>query len=380
MIKNVFIISLVLLFLALVFFGVYNFAFDNISKLKKTETSKEEERTSVLPEEGSKKIVAISDEPVLGATFDMDEKKIRFYDKRNGNVMEVTPDGSIKKVLFENDLSNLKSVLWSPNKNFVISGFGSGSDKKFYLYSYVTRRSVELKSGIDEIIWDNQGEKIIYKYFDESSEERSLNVSDPNGKNWETLTTLDGKFKKSEFAHVPQTLFVSFWNYPNAFEESSLSRVNLLDENEKKEILFGKFGADYLWSPNGRKVLISSVDKGGRNLKLEVLDIGSDKINNLVAPTVVEKCAWSNNNEDIFCSMPSEISGESVMPNDYQEAKILTRDTFWKINVESGKKDRVIELDEIEEKYDATELFLSPNEDMLFFTNRHDNKLYRLIL
>jgi hypothetical protein len=68
------------------------------------------------------------------------------------------------------------------------------------------------------------------------------------------------------------------------------------------------------------------------------------------------------------------------MPNDYQEKKFTTIDTFWKINVANGKKDRIAELSDIKSDYDAANLFLSSGEDTLFFVNRIDGKLYGISL
>jgi len=380
MVKNLFIISSIILAVVLVFFGIYNFAFNDIDKLKEAELLEDgKEKSKTVISENYEKITAISEEPVIGVTLDSDGRKIIFYDKRNGNVIEISFDGTVKKLIFENNLNNLMNVLWSPDKNFVISSFGNDIKKKFYLYSYITRKSIELREDMDQIVWDNQGEKIIYKYFNEENGERSLNIADPNGRNWEQLVPLSDKFKKIDFAHVPQTLFVSFWNYPNYLEETSLNRISLLEGN-KEEVLKGRFGANYSWSPNGRKILISSVDNEGNNLRLEVGDIDNAEYKDLGMPTLVDKCVWSDDGENIFCAMPSNIPNDSRMPNDYQDNKLFTKDTFWKISIASGKKERIVELEELRGEYDAYNLLLSPKEDILFFINKYDDKLYRIIL
>lgn len=379
-IKKIFIISSILLLLVLVFFGIYNFAFSDINNLKNKENPSFTEENSMKGEQNNKKIYSLSDDPVVGPVIDDSGTKIKYYNKNNGNVSEVTLDGSIGKVIFENDLNNLRKAVWSSNKNFVITSFGDGINDKFYLYSYITRKSTELKGGIDDVIWDNQGEKIIYKYFDKNSGERTLNISDPNGSNWKVLTALDDKFNRIKFSHVPQTLFASYWNYPNFYNASSLNKISLIEDGNKEEIISGKFGADYLWSPNGRKILISSVDTSSKKLKLEIGDSDGSNLKDLSVPTMVDKCIWSNNGEEIFCAMPLEIPNDSIMPNDYQEGKIKTKDTFWKIDANSGKKERIIELEDLSDNFDAYNLFLSPNEDILFFINKYDDKLYGLII
>jgi hypothetical protein len=381
MIKKIFILSSILLFLAITFFGVYNFAFKDIERIKSLNTEKEEKSINTKTENyDNQNIKAITETPVIAPTIDKDGKKLRFYNKDNGNITEVDFDGSAERVIFENNISNLKSVKWSPDKNFVISSFENGSDNKFYLYSYITRKSLELKKGMDTVTWDNQGDKIIYKYFNEENKERSLNISDPNGKNWQNLVTLEGKFKRISMVQVPQTLFVSFWNYPDAFQETSLNKVNIVGDIAADNILEGKFGANYLWSPDGRSFLVSSVSKGGSNLKLEIGDVNGSNFKNLNVPTLVDKCVWTKDSQEIYCALPSDIVEDSVIPNDYQERKILTKDTFWKINIKSGKKERIVELEDFTEEYDAINLFFSPKENILFFINRYNDKVYRIIL
>lgn len=384
MIKNIFIISSILLFLVLVFYGIYNFTFDDLGKLKKSETEKtnQEKTEKNLKDAENNKIVAITDEPVIGAALSSDGERIRFYNKDSGNVVDVSFDGSIRNTIFENDLKDLLDVVWSPDRKFVISSFGDNLEKKFYLYSYITRKSVELKQGIEHVIWNNQGDKIIYKYFNENSKERSINISRPNGKEWRKLVDLNDKFRKVSFAHVPQTLFVSYWNYPDSFSETSLNKISLLEErdNSSQELLRGRFGANYLWSPNGRKLLVSSVEKGSNKLKLEIGDVDSGDYRDLMAPTLTDKCIWLKDNKSVLCAMPSKIPDGSVMPNDYQDKKIFTKDTFWKIDTENGKKERIVELENLEEEYDASKLILSPKENLLFFTNRLDDKIYMIVL
>ena len=68
------------------------------------------------------------------------------------------------------------------------------------------------------------------------------------------------------------------------------------------------------------------------------------------------------------------------MPDDYQNNKFNTSDTFWKMDIATGEKERIIEAVDIKEKYDSSSLFLSATEDALYFINKRDHKLYRISL
>jgi len=153
----------------------------------------------------------------------------------------------------------------------------------------------------------------------------------------------------------------------------------------EKEIVSGKFGADYKWSPDGNRVLVSFVgSQGGSDIKMGVLGKDGGDIIDLNAPTFVSKCAWSKDNVNVYCSLPStSLTENSVLPNDYQSGKATTADTFWKINVSTIEKERVVTLENLKkvgENFDATNLFLSPEEDSLFFVDRSNGKLYGIDL
>ncbi|HAT75124.1 MAG TPA: hypothetical protein DCS28_03745, partial [Candidatus Moranbacteria bacterium] len=229
-----------------------------------------------------------------------------------------------------------------------------------------------------EIAWQNTGNRIFYKYYDSKTKKRSLNISDPDGSNWTKLA--DIAFRDISIAQIPQSGSVSFWNKPDSFFETIFKSVPLVG-GEEKEIMKGLFGADYLWNNNGSYVLISHSDaKGGNKIQLSIANSNGGEFKNLNMPTLVSKCVWMKDNKNILCALPGEIPAGAIMPNDYNQEKFRTADTFWKINTTTGEKARVIELEKITAKYDATNLFLNNDESILFFVNKTDGKLYRITL
>jgi hypothetical protein len=92
----------------------------------------------------------------------------------------------------------------------------------------------------------------------------------------------------------------------------------------------------------------------------------------------VKKCVWSTDSKSLFCALPGNIPETSILPNDWQEGKLQTTDTFWKIEVATGEKERLIEIEKISGSFDVLEPFLSQDEKTLFFSNKADGKLYRL--
>ncbi len=73
------------------------------------------------------------------------------------------------------------------------------------------------------------------------------------------------------------------------------------------------------------------------------------------------------------------MSPNATWPDDYYKGLITLKDDFYKINLETDEKTKILGST-IQFSYDAQDLFLSPKEDYLFFTNRSDGLLYSLKL
>lgn len=381
MIKKFFVISLVLLLIVGVFSGIYNFAFREDAKKEASEEKKDspfgEKTAAPAPAKKAGRIFPLSEEAAVAPVVSQIGESVRYYDKSDGSVYEVSFSGTNKKTVTKNEIAGLVYVSWSPKKDRVISIVNRDGKTGRYLYDYNTQSAREYDPAMDNISWDNTGEKIFYRYSSASGE-KFLSLADPDGSNWKNLTKISYPFVS--ITAVPQSSLVSFWSRPNGFEETSFQVINSVG-GEPKPLLTQKFGADYLWSPNGEKVLVSSVDsRGGSKTTLAVMNSSGGEYRNLNVPTLASKCVWGRNSKDVFCALPGSIPEGSVMPNDYNDKKFTTRDSFWRIDTATGKQERAVELAEIKEGYDATDLFLSPSEDYLFFINRIDGRLYGIEL
>lgn len=375
--KKLFIISAVLLVFVLIFLGVYNFVFREERPAPPASQTIQQE-APVMPEtpkQDKKQLHAISEEPVLGAVFDEKNGTILYYGTNDGFVWKTDLSGEKKERISLTKLDNLKNITWSPERTSFLAEFEKEKDPAFLNYALEGNKEIVLKSGLDTAVWDNFGAKIFYKYYDEASGERSLNVSNPDGNDWKKIT--DVKYRNITIAAVPLSSYVSFWNQPDANEETSLSVVGIAG-GEQKELLKEKFGADYIWSPDGTNVLVSSLsEKNGKTFSLGTINL-SGEYNNLGIPTLVSKCVWSKDGKTVYYALPGGIPEDAIMPNDYQNKKFNTEDTFWKIDLSSGKKERMIDVDKIDGKIDSENLFFSETEKALYFTNRIDGKLYKL--
>jgi len=377
--KKVFIISLVLLVVVLFFLGIYNFAFKKSTPIVAQPATQENptDVKKITDQETPEKISVISSQPVLGPFFDKKSGTISYYSAKDGTVWTVNADGSGEKQIVSKTLDGLKNVLWSPDHSKVLTTFEKNGQQSFYQYDYNTNKGTQLKNGLDTVAWDNTGAKIFYKYYDSTTQKRSINIADPDGSGWQKIA--DTEFKNVSISPVPSTSNVSFWNFPNADEETQLTIVGAVG-GEPNVILKGKFGADYLWSPDGTQALVSSLASNDSKMTTLGLVTVNGQYHDLAIPTIVSKCVWSNDGKSIYYALPGAIPDNARMPNDYQDNKFMTDDTFWKIDITTGEKSRLINASEINGKYDSSDLFLSATESDLYFINRSDQKLYKIKL
>lgn len=378
MAKKIFFFSLSLLVLVLIFLGAYNFAFKNnknnpVADPTKKEFGKETLDTVFAPEG---KVGNPINESVLGATMN-DGGDIYYYSLDDRSLKKSTSEGKNKSILMSNLPGEVTRILWSEKNDKALLLLKQNGTTLWYSANIDTKALVPLKGEISRLSWDNFGEKIFYQYTDPATKKRTLNSALPDGSSWKKLTDLGTE--DFFLASIPQSSSVSFWARPNASQSFALESVSITGES-RHAIASGLFGADYLWSPNGEMALASASNAtGGVGYSLRL--IGSDgKMSDLAIPTLVSKATWSKDSQTLYYALPGSLPDRTVLPDDYFGKSLHSKDTFWKIDVTTGKKTRLVELKETTQAFDASDFFLSPKEDMLYFTDRVTKRLYRIEL
>ncbi|MEP7162930.1 MAG: hypothetical protein ABI747_04180 [Candidatus Moraniibacteriota bacterium] len=375
--KKVFTISSVLLILTLAFVGVYYFAFKNnasnpVADPVKKEAAKQEESIPILAPEG--RLMPVMSEEVVGAV--LSGERIFFYSKRDAAFKSANLEGREVTTLFSDLPGTPTRVLWSPKRDRALALVQNDSGSRWYSVSLEGKTATPLKPELSRLAWTNLGDGILYQYTDPGSGKGSLDMAAPDGSNWKKLADLgEGS---SFITPVPQSSLISFWKHPNGLEKNRLETITLTGDG-KKALFADRFGTDFLWSKDGNRLLVGSVtEKGKFEPSLGVANGNGGEYRDLLVPTLVSKTVWGKDHQTIFYALPNPFPREAVLPNDYYGKPIYTKDTFWKMDVTTGKKARLIPLDELKEGVDATDLFLSSDESTLFFTDRVSSRLYRI--
>jgi len=378
--KKIFIISTSLFGITLLFLGVYNFAFRNnpnnptVDGEKQVESKRETEK--IFAENTKNAIISpVTDIPAYGPTL-LDDSHIAYFNERS--LKQASLGGGAEETLIKDLPGKILRAVWSPDRKQVLVSFDTGSGQRWYDLDLRDKSAKPLKTGVSSPTWSNLSERIFYFYADSVAKKISLNSAKPDGSDWKEVApiTIPGAF----IATAPESAIISFWNKPSAFEETSLYTIPV-SGGEPKRIFSGKFGADYLWSPDGTKILISNtLSKGGSEVRLGTVDRDGQGFQTIQAPTIVSKAVWSKDGKTIYYALPLSIPENAILPNDYFSRPIYSEDSFWKMDVTTGKNDRIVDPKEIGAGFDSIDPFLDRNENYLYFTDRISGKLYRVQL
>lgn len=378
--KTFFGITLGLFLFVLIFWGVYNFGFKhnpNIPTVSESGTVVQES-TSLSTPTLSKKVSPVLTERVLSAATS--EKSLLFYSLDEQAFRKATLEGKDKQTLLSHLPGTPLRIVWSPARDRALVNLEFPDGRSLWHVADLTLKTlIALKPEISRINWDNTGSKIFYQYTDPETKERTLNISSPDGKDWQKVVSLGAR--DFFLAPIPQSILLSYWPRPSARDSSFLNTVTLAG-GTPTTLLSGHFGADFLWAPTGDKVLMSSTDAAHPGTtRLSLLNETGGELHTIEnAATMINKAIWSKNGHVLYYALPGSLPDGTVLPNDYFEKNLHSQDSFWKLDVNTGKAERLVDLKDLSEALDATNLFMSPNEDTLYFIERKSQKLYQIAL
>lgn len=384
--KKILIIITVILVIALIGLLVYNFFIkkpvtqEGAGELLPESEEGEEfepEQETVTPQP-EMKIKVISEIGVIAPTLTKEENGVIYYSRSNGKIWKSDWDGSNLIKVSDTILEGLVNSLWSPNKEKVISIFQSSVGKiSKYFYNFNTGKAVPLDKYIKYTTWSPDSNKIAYQYYNEYTDNNSINIANPDGSNYQAILRTRIKDLIVEW---PKGSEIFLREKPSGLVQSSLYSVNSLSKTFNK-VVSDIYGFSLKWSLDGSKILYSKTDSEGKNITIFTAERNGSNQKNINISTLAEKCTWSQDPRIIYCAIPKNINEAELLPDDFYKGTFSADDEFWEINIETQEKNKLLnESQTPDEKYDAINLFLSPDESYLFFVNKADGKLYSVEL
>ena len=379
LLKKIFFLSLFILGVSLLFWGVYNLSFKSNTPTTTAVDNAPTKKTNSDIKAGTEKISPASQTAVIAPTLSPDGNSLDYFSAQSGQLLQADFYGETQKTLSQQKISGLSDAFWSVDKlKVILETHATNNTSSFSFYDTATGTITPLKKNLDQVVWQTNANRILYKYYDATTKTRTLNVSDPDGSNWTKIADLP--YQNVSIAQIPRTGLVSFWNSGDAYIQTNLQTVPLIG-GATKTLSTNGFGADYLWDAAGDRTLVSHTNsKGGFQMGLGIMNANGGEYRNLDIPTFITKCVWSKDGRTVFYALPGDIPNNSILPNDYNAGKFQTTDTFWKVDTQTGEKTRLVEISDINGQYDASQMFLNQSESLLFFVNKIDGKLYKIAL
>ncbi len=117
-----------------------------------------------------------------------------------------------------------------------------------------------------------------------------------------------------------------------------------------------------------------------QNSSLKIFDLNKGRSKDLRLFGQPEKCVWGADNITLYCAIPKNIPTGLIYPDIWYQGEISFDDEIFKINTETGKRDKILDPSVVEEGgvMDIVNLKLDKQENNLFFVNKNDAYLWRV--
>ncbi len=341
-----------------------------------------------------KPLVQLTEKAVSGATFleKIKEDKIkigvvRYLEKATGHIYDIDlpageagPQGGVSEIISNTTIPNIFEAYWSPDGKQVLTRYTENNKtgiedavRNFSLISIATTstRGIFLLSTIRAVASSPKENKIFYLMpWGESY--LGITASFEDKKQKQVLTTSFGEWAVA----WPSERIITLLSKPSATINGYLYKLDPITGSFEK-ILADIPGLTGLMSPGGENVFYSQGGYSGIETGLyDVAKKTSIPFFGLI--TLPEKCVWSKLNKGIiYCAVPS-ILPSGRYPDDWYMGLISFADRIWKIDTIKGTTEII--STESGSEFDFINLFLSKNENYLFFENKKDGTLWSLQL
>lgn len=324
--------------------------------------------TGLQQEIQEKRLIQLTDFPVIGPTINTKQDKVLFYQKEGGDMFEVDITGVSRNKLSNITIVGIFDALWSPARDRASVFYLDNENIKSFLHvgtSTVTTLPINIKT----LAWSPDGNN--FAFLAEDHDTLAMLISDKTGKNQKTV--YHTPITDAQLTWISSDR-IAFLTAPSGFARGYLY-IYARSIGTLKRIIGPLWGLQTLWSPDGSRVLVSHTDYQGKNLQMEIYDNNGKSIQKLTMKTLPEKCAWAGSTQ-LYCGVPKQIPFNVPLPDNYLTGEFGTQDTLSLLNVDINESTEIIN----EGAFDMTNMQVTKNKDFIIWVNKTDGTLwsYRL--
>ena len=335
-------------------------------------TTEEPTRTTGLQEAdevahgGLTQTVELTTGAVYNAVLSGDGSSINYYNASDGRFYTINADGEVV-ALSDKQFPEAENVEWNKDSEKALIEFPDGSN---IIYDFSAEKQVTLPNHWEDFDFSPTSDEIIGKSVALDESNRFLVIASDDGSQVQAIAELGENEDKVDINWSPNDQVVAFANTASS-SSSGVDRhviypVGKNQENYKGLVVEG-LNFDSLWSPNGKQLLYSVAgDYSDNKPLLWIVDATAstmgDNRSSLGLNTWVDKCSWSSAST-VYCAVPIDLPANAGLQRSlYQDLP----DALYKLDLTSNSA-RLIAIPE--EETSMSDLWVSDDESMLYFTN-----------
>jgi len=325
------------------------------------------DKVSDVASGGLTKVDKIVDSDIKGLTAS--QNGLQYYNVNDQKFYRINENG-VPEQLSDKLFYKVDNVTWANNGDKAILEYPDGSN---ILYDFKTGRQVTLPKEMEEFSFDASNSKIAAKWIGNNDDDNWLVFSNDDGSSMSLIEPL-GDQSYNTFVDFSPDNQIAIINrkYVDA-QRQEIYPIGLHGETLRSFVVNGA-GFDYNWSPEGDSMVYSVYNEDTNynpNLWItngKTSELGDVKVS-LNVSTWPDKCTFAGE-DGMYCAVPQGLPRGAGL---YPEIAERYPDNFYYINLNSGVKTLIASPVGENGSYSASNLFISPDGTMLYFTDTNGN-------
>lgn len=301
---------------------------------------------------------------------------LQYYDEVEQKFYRINEEGR-PVVLSDKKFYQVDNVTWDNSGEKAIIEYPDGSN---IVYDFRTNKQVTLPAEMEEFSFNSAGNQIVAEWQGGSDENNWIISSNYDGSSKKLIEPLGDQAHNTQIEISPDNQVAALYRKYVDAQRQEVVPIGFNDENYKSFVVNGA-GFTSKWSNDGESLIYSVYNsETNYNPNLWVTsgdtgDLGDIKVS-LNLQTWPEKCTFTNNNS-VICAVPQGLErGAGLFPESANEYP----DNFYSVNLDTGAKTLLASPVGQEGRYSAQNLFVSNDGTTLYFTDINTGKLQSIQL
>ncbi len=318
---------------------------------------------------------AAAADPVMGP----DGRVVQYYDPATGMFYRIDPATGKATPNSKQTFPGVQNVTWAPDSGRAVLEF---PDDTKVIYDFQSAKQYQLPKEGRQFSFSPNSQNVAFSYISSDPSQRFLVTTDNTGASLKPVQELGDNFNQVQVAWSPSNEVVGLYRHSINATQQEVIFIGQNNENFKALTVDGE-GFQGKWTPDGQKLLytvLSSATNYNPELYLTLAKgdaIGQGKTD-LGLSTYVDKCTFDRSSAFAYCAVPDALAnGSGLYPEFSQDAHY----TFYTIDLASGMTRQLANpVDDGYARYTIGTVFLSGDEQTLYFTDATTQKLYSIRL